>query len=98
MRSCSGVTGYRPPAGNTTERRPQLLSVGVKKNNCSNPELNPLAFTAEQKKAWRALPRIRERQSQHQRSHRTKRPLEPLERGHVTLVPHSPLLSLTPPP
>ncbi len=97
MRSCS-VTGYRPPAGNAPERRPQLLSVGVKKNNCSNPELNPLAFTAEQKKAWRALPRIRERQSQHQRSHRTKRRLEALERGEVDFGPHWSLRWFVQPP
>jgi hypothetical protein len=37
-----------------------------------------MAFTREQKKAWRSLPHVRERQREHQRRHRESHPYQPI--------------------
>jgi len=46
-----------------------------------------MAFTREQKKAWRALPHVRERQREHQRCHREKRRHQGLEGREVDFGP-----------
>src|SRR5260370_39975102 len=46
-----------------------------------------MAFTREQKRAWRQQPEVRARQREHQRRHRTRRRLEALNRGEILFGP-----------